>query len=789
MPIVGLSAAEVEDRKRRGLVNRTPNSAAREYCLIVLRNLFNWFNAMVVPAACALWYLGETQGALAVSGMAFVNTAISLAQEIRAKYHLDHLAILTESKARVRRDGQEIAISAGDVVQDDIILLKSGESIVADGPVVEAQFLEVDEALLTGESDAVKKPAGQKLMSGSYCVAGEGAYKAEKVGPESFAQKTSSQARRYSAMSSPLTRVVNLLIQCLSYTAIALCLLYTAFYFVEGFPKDLNQERAFVRQIAATITSMVPQGLVLTATLSFTLGALVMSRRGAMVQRLNAVETMAAIDVICTDKTGTLTTNQLLLDITEPLTDKGDDAKKFLAAFAYSSIDQDNKNLAAFRQAFKETKAERLDQIPFKSQNRYSAVRLRIESEEISLILGAPEALAEKTDQSSKVLELSQRWQKEGRRVLMLCQCDGAFVDGKLPDGTIQALLLIGLTDELRPEAGQVLQKLGEQGIAFKVISGDNPETVQGTVAHFDLPWAKDPVVTGKMLDEPGAERLILERSVFGRVAPEQKVTIVATLQQHGRYVAMIGDGVNDVLPIKKADLGIAMGAGSQASKTVAGLVLEKNNFALLPEALEEGRTIVRNLRRSGKLFLTKNVYALVLILAWATGVLSFFPFVPQQVTLLNWLVIGLPAFVIAISRERSPSATKPRFLREVGSFAIRTGVVFAIASIVISALNLGDSERGNRSILLSLLVVLGVTALFRALQDGEDKPLHGDVRFQFIGLAAVPLYLVAMYWPLSARFFELEPLTLQSWTVVGIVAIVAAAATWVLDHFVRFGR
>src|SRR5262249_41023630 len=227
------------------------------------------------------------------------------------------------------------------------------------------------------------------------------------------------------------------------------------------------------------------------------------------------------------------------------------------------------------------------------------------------------------------------------------------------------------------------------QGIAFKVISGDNPETVRATVGNLKLPLAREPVVSGDQL-ESASDRgeLILTRSVFGRVAPQQKVTIVQTLQERGRHVAMIGDGVNDVLPIKKSDLGIAMGEGSQASKTVAGLVLENNNFALLPETLEEGRTIVRNLRRSGKLFLVKNVYSFILILAYSLGLLGLpFPYLPQQVTLLNWLVIGLPALIIAFSRERSTSSTRPRFLREVGWFALRTGVIFAAAALVVLVL------------------------------------------------------------------------------------------------------
>src|SRR5262249_42425199 len=303
---------------------------------------------------------------------------------------------------------------------------------------------------------------------------------------------------------------------------------------------------------------------------------------------------------------------------------------------------------------------------------------------------------------------------------------------------------LIALSDELRPDAGQVLEALAGQGIDFKVISGDNPETVRATIHHLKLPLTRDPVVTGDELNTASnRDELIRTRSVFGRVAPQQKVEIVETLQNSGRFVAMIGDGVNDVLPIKKAHLGIAMGEGSQASKTVAGLVLENNNFALLPETLEEGRTIIRNLRRSAKLFLTKNVYSLILIIPGALSLFGLpFPYVPQQVTLLNWLVIGIPAFVIAISRERSRAPTRPDFLREVGWFAIRTGVVFALAglTVLLFAIHVwGEPPKTQRTLLLSVLVLLGVTALLRALTDGETQPLVGDRWLRWIAVGAIP--------------------------------------------------
>jgi cation-transporting ATPase E len=383
---------------------------------------------------------------------------------------------------------------------------------------------------------------------------------------------------------------------------------------------------------------------------------------------------------------------------------------------------------------------------------------------------------------------------RTGLRVLMFAESSRlAPFNGSLEGFPLRPLALLGLSDELRPEAGAVLEALASQGIAFKVLSGDNPETVRATVSHLRLPLAREPVISGDQLEaSPDKAVLIETHSVFGRVAPQQKVDIVETLKQHGHFVAMIGDGVNDVLPIKRAHLGIAMGDGSAASKTVSGLVLQNNSFALLPETLEEGRTIIRNLRRSAKLFLVKNVYSFILLLLGALGAFGLpFPYLPQQVTLLNWLTIGIPAFIITLSRERSTSATRPRFLREVGWFALRTGLVFAMAGVAILLLSVwvnGDSLRLQRTLLLSTLTLLGVTSLLRALTDGETQPLRGDTKFRWLAVAAIPVYLAAMYLPVSARFFHLEPLNLAQWGWVLAVSVPAYLLCKVSDR-VEGGR
>jgi cation-transporting ATPase E len=780
-PPSGLTAGRIEDPRRRPRSNRPSRSVRLPYAQIVSRNLFTLFNAIVVPAAILLVILGDSRGAIAVSGMAAVNTAVGLSQEVVTKRRLERLVILAEPRARALREGRVREIPAGEVVPGDQISLAAGDLVVADGVLVEARSLEMDEALLTGESDPVRRQEGDNLLAGSVCVSGEGTYRVDHVGDETYANRLASQARDYRYVASPLTRAIDRVIGWLSLTAIGLAALSVGLYFLH----DLSKTES-VRMVAATITSMVPQGMVLTATVAFTLGAVRLAGRGALVQRLSAVESMASVDVLCMDKTGTLTTNRLRLDRVHvpegglPETD----VRARLRLFASASADRRDRGLRALRDALGEVAAERLDQIPFQARNRYSAVRVRDGDSERVLVLGAYESLRGQIEGPAV-----ERWESDWARLLptglRLMLFAEAIECGPLSDSLkgvrLRPLALVGLSDELRPGVVRVLEDLAGQGITLKIISGDNPETVRATVVDLSHRIGRGRVLSGEELEaavEPA--ELIRTVSVFGRVSPDQKALILRSLQQSGHHVAMIGDGVNDVLSIKRADLGIALGEGSQASKAVAGLVLANNDFAVLPEALGEGRVIVRNLRRSCKLFLVKNVYSLVMIVALFPGLLGLhYPYLPQQVTLLNSLSIGLPAVAIALSRGRASGGHRTPFLHEVGWFALRTGTLFGGAGLLVIWLSVhawGEALQAQRSILLSVLVLLGMTAMIRALSDGEARPLGAEPRFHALAAVCVSLYLAVMYWPPSADFFRLTPLSPPQWgRVLGVVIPVYA--------------
>jgi cation-transporting ATPase E len=803
----GLTAAEVAERIARGDQNRVLRSDWAEYLALVVRNLFTLFNLLVAPAAAALFLLGEYGDAVAVSGMALTNLLLGLVQEVRAKRHLDRLTLLTETRVRVLRDGQIQVVPSGDVVRDDVVLLSAGDTVVADGTVLEAHFLEVDEALLTGESEPVPCQAGERLLSGSFCVAGEGAYRAEGVGVHSITARITAEARSYRYSASPIQHSINRLLIVLTAAAIVLCLGYGVFYGLG----EVSRTHLW-KMIAATITSMVPQGLVVMATFAFVLGAVRMSRRGALVQVLSAVESMASIDTLCMDKTGTLTTNRLHLEKLLVLDDEAPEegVRERLRLFASASPDHSNKNIAALRAALGplpssswrggQGEVELLDQVPFKSQNRYSAVRVRHGGSEYVLVLGACEAL-EKRCLGSFSTKRSQASSLAGLRVLLFAEAvdppQRPFA-GSLEGFVLRPLALVALADELRPEARHVLEELASQGIRFKILSGDHADTVRALLAPLaadtDAPAVRalteTPVVSGDELQTASdPTELILTRCVFGRVSPTQKAQIIAVLKKQGHRVAMIGDGVNDVLSIKNAHLGIAMGDGAAASKTVAGIVLETNNFDLLPETLDEGRAILRNLYRAGKVFLVKNVFTLVLIVG-GLGVFGLpFPYLPRQVTLLNFLTIGVPTFLIMLNRQRASPITAAHFLREVGSFALRTGVVIGLVGLLLLWLShhvWQHDENTQRTLLLSLLVLLGLTTLLRALSDSERWGLSlAGAAGRWVA-AALPLYLIVMYWQPVGSFFALTPLTLEQWAAVLWIVCGSCLILWFADAHIH---
>lgn len=771
-PIQGLSAAEVRERTARGEVNRVPDRGWAEYRGIIARNLFTVFNGLVTPAAIALFVLGDYRGAWAVSALAIINTVMGLTQEIRAKRQLDRLAILATTHARVIRDGKEVEIDTRDIVLGDAVRVHAGDAVPVDGTVLEAAYLEVDEALLTGESDPVPRTAGDRLLSGSLCIAGEGIVRAEGIGEDSYACRTEAEARQYQRKRGPLQLLLDRLVAVLTGLAVALCVGYLALALFR--PLSLMD---LVRMWAATITAMVPQGLVLMATMAFVLGAVRLSLQGAIVQHLGAVESMAAVDVLCIDKTGTLTTGRMTLEELVPLHDDPAKVREALGVFVWSTQDR-NASIQALRQSVPrpdyDTQATLVDRIPFKAQNRYSVVQVRPpgDSTEQTLVLGAVEALqpmlADTDDKS-----LSSAWDKllhSGLRVLFLAEVEPGTVPTplgtRLEGALLRPLALLGLGDELRSDVDDVLTRLVAEGVDVKVLSGDHPATVRATVSRIPLPQFQREMVTGDQLAASGITEEILQgTSIYARVDPRQKIEIVDALRARGHHVAMLGDGINDALAIKRASLGIAMGSGAVATRSVASLVLRNDTFGLLPQALREGRIIVHNLRRASKLFLLKNVYTLVLIV-FALGLLGMpFPYLPQQVTLLNKLTIGTPALLILLGRVAPPVRNRKDLIREVVQFVLGAGVIIGVhllGLMLYADRVLELSPASQRAIVVTAVILIGL--------GNAILVSNFDRRLIAWAAVAIVLLLLAMYWPDVAYFFVMDPLPLAHWTIVGIV-------------------
>lgn len=774
----GLTSAQVAERVATGQVNRPPDQGWGAFADILQRNTLTLFNLLVVPAAAALFALGDFRGAWAVSAMAFANSLLGMIHEIRAKRHLDRLTLLGETRVRVRRNGKDQTIPSGDVVLDDIIHLSPGDTVVADGHLTSASYLELDEALLTGESDSVPRLAGDPVKSGVVCLTGEGTYVAERVGNEAFAHRTAEAARRYQHTPGPTQQTLNNLVKWLTIIAVGLCLGYVGLFYLRGFPAtDL------VQMIAATITSMVPQGLVLLTTLTFVLAATRLGKRGAVVQQLMAVEGLAAVDVLCTDKTGTLTTGRQTLDRLEAFSEPSAEVRRLLGIFANSSIDSGNKSIVALREALEKiTPFETLDQLPFQSHNRCSALITPIDGKNRLLVLGSFEVLGPHFFEAER-LPIEAHWHTllpTGLRLIVFADGDGDNIDfkGGLPKVSLRPLALVVFRDELRPNVTDVLRSLAHQDIRVKVISGDHPETVRATVHSLGASFTGKSVLTGTEW-EATTDPLSAANDCdfFGRVSPEQKLALVSALQSCGHNVGMVGDGVNDILPIKRANFGVAMGAGSPATKAVAGLLLESNDFSALPDVLVESRRVVQNVRRAAKLFLLKNAYTIALILV-AVGFFGFpFPYLPQQVTLLNALTIGGPALLILGGRSSPVHAIGSDFFSEVGRFLWIAGGSTSLAGLGVylgSLLLLGFDIEVARTMLLVTLILAGL--------GNAVVATRGDWPLVIWAAGAAGLLVAIMSFGPTAYFFAMVPMTALQWTIAMAGAILAFLPTAILN-------
>jgi cation-transporting ATPase E len=764
----GLTAEQVQERVLSGQSNRRADGTVRSVGDIVRANVLTPFNFLLGALAVVVVLTGSWRDAL--FGLVLVaNSLIGVVQEVRAKATLDRLAVLGAPRARVLRDGEVAEVATEDVVLDDLLELRAGDQVVADGRLIAVQGLEVDESLLTGESDHVAKHPGDEVLSGSFVVVGSGRCRVTAVGPSSFASRMTEKARRYTTASSELMIGIN---RILRYVTVAVVVVGPILFVSQRRSTDTWQEA--VQGAVAGLVGIVPEGLVLLTSVAFFAAALSLARRRVLIQELPAVEGLARVDVMCVDKTGTLTEGDITLDHVEQLNPVATGIEVALGALA--SANDANATLLAVRRAYPAPGDwEPTGSVPFSSERKWSAASFAGHG---TWVLGAPEMVRPLASAADVVAARAATLAAEGNRTLLLAHT-AAPLDGSLLPPALEPVALVALHETLRPDAADTLAYFEAQHVAVKVISGDNPRTVGAVARRAGVRSAGDPV-DARHLPAGGEELadVMAGHAVFGRVVPEQKRAMVAALQARGHVVAMTGDGVNDALALKDADIGVAMGSGAPITRAVAQVVLLDNQFSVMPVVVAEGRRVIANIERVAALFLTKNVSSLLLSLSVAVAGWPY-PFLPRQVTLVSALAIGVPGFFLALGPNNR--RFEGGFVRRVLSFAVPAGAATAVAVMIAYGLARAQDQVPRQARTAATIVFLMASMWVLVVQA---RPLRGWKVTLVAAMAALSLLAFAV--PFVRDFYELQ---LPPLLGLGTSVLIGAAAAVAVEGVGRLTR
>ena len=765
-----------EEEAQRRLRERGPlpaESTSRSYSSIFIGNTFTVFNLILAVFGAATLAFGNPKDALFL-GILVANTGIGTFQEVRAKRALDSLAALVAPHATVIRDGNPRQIPIGDVVVGDLVRVASGDQVVADGTLVATEGLALDESNLTGESEPVVRRSGEQVLSGSFAVEGGGEFEAEAVGPESRAARLAATARTFRHPRSPLERAMDRLLIILVGVMVPLGIALGISLAI----REVSQADA-VETLTAAIVNIVPEGLILLVSLTAAVSAAKMARRGILAQQLNAVESVASVSVMCTDKTGTLT--EASLRVVEQLPAAGVGEPELARALALYAASTPSRNLTLeavheARLAGEVAAVEATAAVPFSSRRRWSALELNGER----LVLGAPEALLDGAGGDAALRERAGSEAASGRRVLALAAAEAplppAAPDAPLPR-PLRPLGIVVLAEQLRPSAGETVAFFAAEEVALKVLSGDNPATVGAIARDVGVP-ARSAALDGGDLPAGDAELLEAVRAApaIGRISPEDKARVVRVLTEGGEYVGMLGDGVNDVPALKQARLAIAQGSGTQMARSVSDLVLVSGEFGEVPRMVHEGRQILRNIQRVARLFVSKALFTafLLVTIALTSGV---FPLLPRQFTLTSSLTIGIPAFFLALAPSSGPWRPDG-FLRSVARFSLPAGLAAGTGILVayVLARHAFDASLEQARTVTAATVVTAGLAIVIAL---EDEP--GRRRWAVAGLCALMAagFVLAALVPVSRDFFELARPTggmVAAWALGAATAIALLA-------------
>ncbi|NHZ71372.1 MAG: HAD-IC family P-type ATPase [Proteobacteria bacterium] len=687
------------------------------------------------------------------------NALIGIVQELRAKATLDRLTVLAAPRVNVHRTQGHLEIPGNEIVLGDILLLGRGEQVPVDGKIIRADGLEVSEALLTGEADAVRKGRGDGVLSGSFVVSGTGVIGVTAVGASSYANQLAAEAKKFTLSPSELTASINQILKIVTWLIIPTSALLLWSQLASG--QSITD--GIVGSVAGVV-AMVPQGLVLLVSMSLAVAVIRLGKRNVLVQELPAVEMLARVNVVGVDKTGTLTSGGITFERVVPLVDSVGDVSDLLASIAQADPDP-NATMSALGDAFRTDNPRRVvDRLPFSSERKTSAVAFDDGS---AWIIGAPEFVLPTEGAESTIGQISV-FTSQGRRVLVVATTDASDVES----GDVvcdEPTLLLVFSEEIRSDAPATVAYFTEQAVEVKVISGDAAATVEAVANSVGIPGSKsiDATTLPDSSDAAFAQAAV-ETTVFGRVTPEQKRDLVASLQDAGRVVAMTGDGVNDVLSVKQADLGIAMGSGTGATRAVAQLVLLDDRFSSLPHVVAEGRRVVANMERVASLFLTKTVYAT--LLAVLIGFIGLpFPFLPRHMTLVGAFTIGIPAFILSFENQERP--IRAGFMTRVLGFAIPAGVISGVFLFVLYGISridrFGFSLSQSRTGATTLMVVLGLVVLYELVSPPSLSHLL-LISSLFAG------YLLVLAVPAGQKLFELEFPGIYAWAVIAVVSLIA---------------
>jgi len=774
----GLAEDEAARRRAQGQGNLQRQRGSVSIARILRRNVFTILNGVLFGVSLILLALGLVGDALVTAGPVALNVTVSVYQELSAKRKLDQMTLIHQPQVRLRRAGRDLTARPTEIVLGDTVILERGDQAVVDGTILTGS-IELDESVLTGESEPTPKVAGDVVRSGSICVSGSAAMEVTAVGDETFAGRLAREARGGTDERTPLRRDMDTLILAVGIIVVAAAIPVGISLRAAG--EQLLSPASV--QAAAVLVALVPQGLAIMSTVVYAMAAVKISRSGAIVQRIDAIESMSRVDTLCLDKTGTLTTQRLVLETVDVPEERSTGVRSLLGDVAASASSR-NRTLEAVAAAVPGRALTPLDEVAFSSARGWSSLTLPGEPAR-TLILGAPELITDRGG-DAEVARAVDRLTALGQRVLLFAEAaEGSHrldPDDRPPPARVLAVL--GFREELRPDASQTLDELRASDIELKVVSGDHPVTVAAVAGSVGIPVAS--TLSGpqiEALDDADLAGPAAATSVFGRIRPDDKRRLVVALRSVGRYVAMTGDGVNDVLALRRAQLGIAMESGSAAARAVAAIVLLGDRFEVLPRAIVEGRRVVAQMIAVSSLLLARTVYMLLIVVA-AALLAQPFPFTPKNNAVLSLVTVGIPTLVIAlwVPPIRSPRSVVAKVLR----YAIPSGVVIALISIpvMLAAFGAADVETG-RSIVTTMTVFSGIALipiLFppAASRSGPIGP-GGDVRPTVLAVAMLVLYALIVRVPIARDFFDLRPLPFEAEIAMAVYVLGWMAAAIVV--------